>query len=81
MAGFFVTAGLTIVAYNEFQGRKRLLQFDPNAAVLLGRNQLGFLTLISVYCVWMTIQGLSSTGPFAAELAAKPELAEALSAR
>lgn len=76
--GFLVTAGLIVVAYNEFQGRKRLLKFDPTAAVLLGRNQLGFLLLIIGYCFWMIVQGLSSTGPFAAELAAKPELASAL---
>ena len=27
---FLVTAGLSVIAYNEFQGRKRLLRFDPS---------------------------------------------------
>src|SRR5947199_7321229 len=33
-----MTLGLSIVAYNEFRGRKRLLNFDPGAATLLGWN-------------------------------------------
>jgi hypothetical protein len=76
--GFVVTVGLILVAYNEFQGRKQLLQFNPAAASRLGWNQVGFLVLIVLYCVWMMFTGLSGDGPFAAELAAKPELAEAL---
>jgi hypothetical protein len=48
-----ITLALSIVAYNEFRGRKRLLSFDPSAATLLGWNQLGLLTLVVVYCVWM----------------------------
>ncbi len=76
--GFLVTVGLTLVAYNEFQGRKRLLQFDPSSSSLLGWNQVGFLMLITVYSLWMIFTGLTSAGPFSAELAAKPELAGAL---
>ena len=78
IAGFLVTVGLGIVAYNEFQGRKRLLRFDDSAATLLGWNQVGFLAMIIVYCLWMMFAGLTSEGPFAAEIAAKPELAEVL---
>ena len=74
VAGFIVTVGLGIVAYNEFQGRKRLLRFDASAARLLGWNQVGFLTMIIVYCLWMMFSGLTGEGPFAAELEAKPEL-------
>ena len=78
IAGFLVTVGLGIVAYNEFQGRKRLLLFDDSAPRLLGWNQVGFLTMIIVYCLWMIFTGLTGEGPFAAELAAKPELREVL---
>jgi hypothetical protein len=77
LAGFFVTIGLSIVAYNEFQGRKRLLRFDPTSPVLLGWNQLGLLALIIVYCVWMLLEGLTGPTPFAAEMAKSPELAGA----
>ena len=78
MAGFLVTVGLTLIAYNEFQGRKRLLQFDPSSSTLLGWNQVALLTLIIVYCLWMLLTGLTGAGPFAAEMEANPEIAAAL---
>jgi hypothetical protein len=58
LTGLLVTAGLALVAYNEFRGRKRLLAFDPSAATLLGWNQLGLLAMIVVYCLWMMYSGL-----------------------
>ncbi len=76
LISFIVMAGLSIVTYNEFMGRKRLLRFDPKAAAFLGWNQIGFLALIICYCLWMLVAGLMSEGPFAAELEAKPELRE-----
>ena len=78
IAGFLVTVGLSVIAYNEFQGRKRLLRFDPLSPALLGWNQVGLLTLIIVYCLWMLFVGLTSAGPFAAEMETNPELADAL---
>lgn len=78
MAGFLVTVGLTLIAYNEFQGRKRLLQFDPSSSTLLGWNQVALLSLIIVYCLWMLFTGLTGAGPFAAEMEANPEIAAAL---
>ena len=74
LPGFLATAGLSLVAYNEFKGRKRLLQFDRDASVFLGWNQVGLLALITTYCIWMLAVGLTSEGPFAAEVKAKPEL-------
>jgi hypothetical protein len=74
LPGFLVTIGLSLVAYNEFKGRRRLLQFDQKAPAFLGWNQVGFLVLITSYCVWMLVVGLTSEGPFAAEVKAKPEL-------
>jgi hypothetical protein len=78
MIGFLVTIGLAVVAYNEFQGRKRLLQLDQKAADMLGWNQLGFLALIVVYSLSMLYSGLTGESPFAAELSKTPELAEVL---
>lgn len=52
-----MTAGLAIVAYNEFRGRNRLLKFDPSAATLLGWNQVGLLAMIVAYCLWMLFGG------------------------
>jgi len=74
LSGLLVTAGLSLVAYNEFRGRRRLLQFDREAPAFLGWNQVGFLALIIAYCVWMLFTGLTGEGPFAAELKTKPEL-------
>jgi hypothetical protein len=76
--GFLVTVGLSVVAYNEFRGRKRLLQFDPRSTILLGWNQVGLMTLIVVYCLWMLYSSLTSVNPFAAQVAANPELAGSL---
>jgi len=69
-----MTLGLSIVAFNEFRGRKRLLNFDPSAATLLGWNQLGLLAMIVAYCLWMlsgssadAAAALSSQMPSASE--------------
>lgn len=78
LSSFLVAVGLSVVAYNEFRGRQRLLQFDKSAPALLGWNQIGLLALIVIYCVWMLAAGLASDGPFTAELQANPELGEAL---
>lgn len=78
IVGFLITVGLAIVAYNEFQGRKRILQFDVEAPRLLGWNQVGFLSMILLYCAWMTFSGLTGESPLAAEMKAKPELQQAL---
>ncbi len=61
---FSVTAlvmgvGMGLVARNEFRGRKLLRQFDPLGPRLLGRNQLGFMGLIIVYCLWSMYQIVS----------------------
>lgn len=78
LASFLVTIGLGVIAYNEFRGRRRLLQFDPESAALLGWNQVAFLGLIATYCLWMLYTGLTGEGVFAAELKKNPELTGAL---
>ena len=74
LSGFFVTVVLSLVTYNEFKGRRRLLQFDRKSTAFLGWNQVGLLALIILYCTWMLGVGLTSEGPFSAELKANPEL-------
>lgn len=78
LPGFVLVVGMAAVAYGEFAGRRALLRFEPSAATRLGWNQLALLGLIVAYCVWMTLSGLASEGPFSAEMAAKPELQEVL---
>src|SRR5215213_3722002 len=55
--GLALTVGLAVVAFNEFRGRKRLLNFDPSGATLLGWNQAGFLAMIVAYCLWSMFTG------------------------
>ena len=76
--GLLLAVGFTAIAYIEFRGRRRLLQYDPSAAALLGWNQIGLLTLIVAYCLWQLWTGLSGPSPLAAELQAQPELGDAL---
>ncbi len=44
--------GMAVVARNEFKGRAMIRRIDPAGPRLLGRNQLGFMSLIIVYCLW-----------------------------
>ena len=74
-AGFLMTMGLAVVAYNEFRGRKRLLALDPASTAFLGWNQIGFFIFVVAYCLWMLF---TSIGSFSAELQANPELEAAL---
>lgn len=78
LAGFALAAGMAVVAYGEFAGRRGLLRFEPGAATRLGWNQLGLLGLIVTYSLWMTAAGLAGDGPFSAEFAATPELQDVL---
>jgi hypothetical protein len=77
LVGLIATVALAVVAWNEFRGRKRLLAFDPSAAVILGWNQIGLLALVVVYCFWMLYASLTGGDPLA-ELKANPELGELL---
>jgi hypothetical protein len=72
--GLAITAGLFVIAYNEFRGRRRILDFDPAGATFLGWNQLGLLAMIVACCAWSLFSNL--TGPSA--LAADPETYAAL---
>src|SRR5688500_6424014 len=49
LSGALVFVAMSVVAYNEFRGRKRLLQFDQRAAAFLGWNQIGLLAIIVGY--------------------------------
>jgi hypothetical protein len=66
--GLALTAGIGFVAFNEFRGRKRLLNFDPSGATLLGWNQVGFLAMITAYCLWSMFTGMTADGSLPPEL-------------
>jgi hypothetical protein len=62
LVGLLVFAALAAVAWNEFRGRRRLLDFDPAGPSILGWNQLGLLGLIAVYCLWALYSNLWGGG-------------------
>jgi hypothetical protein len=68
VAALLITMCLSIVAVNEFRGRKQLLSFDPGAASLLGWNQLGLLAAIIVYCLWMLYGSATGSSELSAAL-------------
>jgi hypothetical protein len=47
-----VGVGLAVVARNELAGRKRILEYDPDAFELLWKNQVALMAIIVAYCLW-----------------------------
>jgi hypothetical protein len=77
---FAITIALSFVAFNEFRGRRRLLNFDPSAATLLGWNQLGLLAVIIVYSLWSLHTNTSDASAVSAQLQSYGDLDSALGA-
>lgn len=77
-AGLAIFVGLSLVAWNEFRGRRRLQQFDPAGATILGWNQVGLLALITIYCLWAVYSNLWGSESIDAQLRANPELKAAI---
>ena len=71
-------AALAVVAWNEFRGRRQLLEFNPAGATTLGWNQLGLLGMIVVYCLWALYSNLWGGGSIEAQLRANPQLASTI---
>ncbi|MDV6030636.1 MAG: hypothetical protein F9B45_11135 [Phycisphaera sp. RhM] len=69
--GMAITAGLSTVCFFEFWGRRKLLKLDPSATSWLGWNQVGFLSLIVAYCLWMLLGDVP-------DISANPELSRLL---
>jgi hypothetical protein len=78
LSGLAITVGMSLVAYNEFRGRKRVLGFDPSGATLLGWNQLGLLAIIVVYCAWSLYANLNGPSALAADAESYAALQSAL---
>lgn len=76
--GIIVTAGLGVIAYNEFKGRRMIQNFDSRAAKLLGWNQIGLILLVAVYCMWNIFSAYSGDGVYEKAIATTPELKEFL---
>ncbi len=75
-AEMLVVLGLVVVAVNEFRGRRLVLGLDPRAGNLLGWNQVGFLTLIVVYSLWMIYSGITGPSELDRQMREHPELVQ-----
>ena len=60
--------GMAVVARNEFKSRARILTPDPTGPELLWRNQVGFMALIILYCLWSMYVTPARPDPQMAEL-------------
>jgi hypothetical protein len=63
-----LSGAIAIVAVNEFRGRRRILNFNPSGATLLGWNQIFFLAMITAYSLWMLHANLNDSGAVSDEL-------------
>jgi len=63
LTALVIGVGMAVVARNEFRGRGLLRRFDAHGPQLLGRNQVGFMTLIIGYCVWSIYGTLTNPIP------------------
>ena len=63
LTSFLVGVCLAVVARNEFVGRARLRSLDPSGLELLWHNQIGFMSLIIVYCVWSAYRIVAAPTP------------------
>ncbi len=55
LSSAFIILGILFVGIMEFKGHKKLKEADPGASRRLALNQLTFLGLITVYCVWQML--------------------------
>lgn len=70
VSGIVMAAGMAIIACIELTGASRLRRLDPQAARMLGFNQLAFALLLVAYAIWSLYHELKSGGGMRAELAA-----------
>lgn len=73
-----MAAGLGVVAFHEFKGRRLLRNFDRRAPRLLGWNQVGLMALLIGYCAWQIADAALGPNPYADAIARQPVLARTL---
>jgi len=66
--GVLVGGALLWVGWNELEGRRTLLRFDPGGARRLARNQLWLLAVVLLYCGWAIYRSRSRPIPEVTEL-------------
>ena len=69
---------LTVVAYVELRGARKLRRLDITAPRQLGFNQIALGGLLLLYGGWGVAQALFAPSPYEAYLAAGGQVAEAI---
>jgi len=75
---FVLCLGLAVIAWREFKGRRLLKSLDRAGPRILGFNQVSLACLIAAYCLFNIILLLTRPGPYAAAMAAQPDIAQSL---
>jgi hypothetical protein len=78
VVSFLLCAGIIMIAFNEFRGRRRLRALDPTAPRFLGFNQIAFCVMLCGYCFFNIFNAITGPGPYADVIAAQPELSGSL---
>jgi hypothetical protein len=68
LTGVLVGCALGAVGWNELEGRKLVLHFRPEGPRRLARNQLWFLGVIVLYCLWAIYKSWFHPLPEAAQV-------------
>jgi len=68
LTSLVIGIGLAIVARNEFKGGAAVRALNPEGPELLWRNQVGFMSLIGLYCLWSIYQVTANPDPQMVEL-------------
>ena len=85
LSSLVIVAGVCVIGGVELMGSRRMRQADPRAPAMLAENQLAFLGLIVLYCIFQALTFSTDAAKAAAlspevraQLAAMPEMASAI---
>ena len=78
VSGILIAAGMGAVAFLELRGAARIRQLQPEAARVLGFNQLALGGLLIAYAAWQIFSHLTGTGEYAQLAASDPQLGQML---
>ncbi|MCG3179238.1 MAG: hypothetical protein BIFFINMI_01572 [Phycisphaerae bacterium] len=78
--GLLITVGLAVVSWNEFRGRRMLLDLDLRGPRRLGCNQVLFMAVLIGYFAWQLVAALTGPSPYDSVINGYPEVADQVTA-
>jgi hypothetical protein len=78
IVGLLVGIGMSVVAYIEFSGARKLRSLDERAAKMLGWNQIGFAILLTAYACWGLYSTHTNPGRYKELIGSDPQLEQML---